>query len=84
MLPLMAAQAPRINLLRRCLGGVEDLCNIPSTIYVRLTWSMAAFARDARLPMHLGQLGMRIRSKILGRLFMTRRARLLPDEISWS
>src|SRR3954451_11303954 len=84
MLPLMAAQAPRINLLRRCLGGVEDLCDIPSTIHVSLARSMAAFARDTRLSMHFGQLGVRIRSKSLCRLFMARRACLLTDKISWS
>ena len=53
MLPLVTAQTPRINLFRGRLGRVEDLRDIPATIDVRLPRSVTAFARHARLSVHL-------------------------------
>jgi len=60
MLPLVAAQTPRVNLLRRRLGRIEDLRDIPSTVDVSFACSMAAFACHASLSMHLRELGVRI------------------------
>jgi len=60
MLSLVAAQTALIDLLRRRLGRIEDLRDIPSTVDVSFACSMAAFACHARLSVHLRQLGVRI------------------------
>src|SRR3954471_22202494 len=59
VLPLVAAQASRIDLFGRCLRGIEYLGDIPATVDVRLARTMASFTRDARLAMHLGNSGVR-------------------------
>jgi len=82
VLSLMAAQAPRVYLLRGSLRRVEDLRSIAPAIHVCLPRSVAAFACGTGLSVHLSEPGMRIRGESLGNFLVARRARLLPHKVS--
>ena len=60
VLAFVAAQALLVHFGSRCLGRIEDLGDIATAIHVFLAGSMAAFAGDAGLAMHLCDLGVRI------------------------
>ena len=81
MLALVTAEALRVNFLSGCLGGIEDLGYIPAAIYVGLPGAMAVFAGHALLAMHLGHLGVRIRSELVGYLLVTSGAGVRPHKL---
>jgi hypothetical protein len=82
VLPLVATEASRIYFFRCGLGRIENLAYISAAIHMRFARSMAAFAGDPVLSVHLGQLGVRIRCKSFGNLFVARCAGILANEIS--
>ncbi len=68
--------------LGRSLGGIEDLGHVAAAIHVRLARSVAAFAGDPALAVHLRHLGVRIVSEFLGGLFVAGRARFRANELA--
>lgn len=82
VLALVAAEAPCIHFLRRGLCRIENLGYVPAAIDVRLARTVATFAGNARLAVHLGNLRVRIRSKSLCGIFMACGADFLADILS--
>jgi hypothetical protein len=74
----VAIQALRIHLFRAVLGGIEDLGYISAALHVGFARAVAVLAGDSLLAMHLGHLGMRIRSESLGNFLVTSGAGLRP------
>jgi hypothetical protein len=82
MLSRVAAETLRVHILGRRLGGIEDLARVTHAVHVCLTRSVAAFAGDPALAMHLRDLRVRIVSKFLRGLFVAGRARFRTNELA--
>lgn len=65
VLPLMAAQTACVDLLRGRLRGIEDLRHVAATVHVRLARPVTTFAGHAGFSVHLGDLGVWVRSEPL-------------------
>ena len=78
----VAGQTCGVHVLGRSFGGIENLGGVAATIHVGLARSVAAFAGDPALAMHLRDLGVRIVSKFLRGLFVAGRARFRTNELA--
>jgi len=80
----VAAQALGIHLFGCTLRWVEDLGRVAAAIDVRLARTVAVFAGDAALAMHLGHFGVRIGGELPGHFFVAGGADFGADKIPWS
>lgn len=78
--PRMTAQARCNHFMRRGLGGIEDLGNVPASGDMQATRPVAVFTGHALVSMQVHHLGMRIVGEVLHHIRMAHDAGFLAHK----